>query len=521
MGRKILLITTDQQRYDSLRCNGGTIAQTPVADRLAREGLNFRRAHTQNVVCMPSRATIHTGQYPRTHGVVCNGIPLPEQTPNVARYLREEAGYHTALIGKSHFEPHIDFTFGYAQNRLAASGHTGPWLGFDHVETALHGPIGGTHYSRWLMSTHPDEVRGFAAVLTGLGGGDTGAPEVAYNPIPREHYHTDWVAERTIATLSRFDQRADWFVWISFPDPHHPWDPPEAVARRFDWRDLPLPPGYPGSPERAREILAQKPQHWLDWFDGRFSNPEGGPRIVPAAISAEQIREVNAMVHAENELIDEACGRVWRYLVERGLDAETDIFFTTDHGELQGDFGLLFKGPYHVDALMRLPLLWRPAPVSGVAPAVVPEPVGLIDLAPTFCQIAGVAPPPWMQGRPLPTAPGSDRQQVITTWDSQFASVGMHLMSICREGFTLTLYQPSTRDSGGRFPILERLWGAKGRVPLYQGHEGELYDLANDPLQWRNLWQDPAYRAVKVRLIDALVTSQPPPRAPLKVAAPA
>ena len=77
MGRKILFITTDQQRYDSLGCNGGRIARTPVADSLAAAGINYRRAYNQNTVCMPARSTMITGQYVRTHGVFANGVPLP------------------------------------------------------------------------------------------------------------------------------------------------------------------------------------------------------------------------------------------------------------------------------------------------------------------------------------------------------------------------------------------------------------------------------------------------------------
>ena len=82
MSRKILFITTDQQRYDALGCNGGTIARTPVVDRLAATGLNYRRAHNQNVVCMPARSTMLTGQYVRTHGVYANGVALPADAPS-------------------------------------------------------------------------------------------------------------------------------------------------------------------------------------------------------------------------------------------------------------------------------------------------------------------------------------------------------------------------------------------------------------------------------------------------------
>ena len=108
MGRKILFITTDQQRYDALGCNGGRIARTPVADGLAAAGINFRRAYNQNTVCMPARSTMITGQYVRTHGVFANGVPLPPDAPSIAAWLHEKGGYRTALIGKAHFEPMLD-----------------------------------------------------------------------------------------------------------------------------------------------------------------------------------------------------------------------------------------------------------------------------------------------------------------------------------------------------------------------------------------------------------------------------
>ena len=124
--RNILFITTDQQRYDSLGCNGGTVARTPVVDRLAAEGINYQRAYNQNTVCMPARSTMLTGQYVRTHGVVANGIPLPVDAPSVAQYLHDTAGYRTALLGKAHFEPGFDPTNQFEENARVARGDTGP-----------------------------------------------------------------------------------------------------------------------------------------------------------------------------------------------------------------------------------------------------------------------------------------------------------------------------------------------------------------------------------------------------------
>ena len=126
--RNILFITTDQQRYDSLGCNGGTVARTPVVDRLASEGINYRRAYNQNTVCMPARSTMLTGQYVRTHGVVANGIPLPVDAPSVAQYLHG-------------FDPHNQFE----ENARVARGDTGPWRGFERSEQAMHAAAWGDH----------------------------------------------------------------------------------------------------------------------------------------------------------------------------------------------------------------------------------------------------------------------------------------------------------------------------------------------------------------------------------------
>ena len=174
-------------------------------------------------------------------------------------------------------------------------------------------------------------------------------------------------------------------------------------------------------------------------------------------------------------------------LEARGMLENTDIFFTTDHGELQGDFGLLFKGAYHVDALMRVPLLWQPARAAGLKGASIELPVGHVDLAPTFCSVAGIEPPDWMEGEALPVdqadAVRQDRQRVLTEWDSDFHGDSLSLRTIHRDGYTCTFYQKSS---------------------LYDGDEGELYDIREDPNQWVNLWNDPKRQSLKRDLIADL-----------------
>jgi arylsulfatase A-like enzyme len=510
MGRKILFVTTDQQRYDALGCNGAQLGRTPVVDRLAADGLRFERAQPQSVVCMPSRSTVLTGQYPSTHGVWMNGVALAPEAPSVVEELRR-VGYRTALFGKPHFEPFLDPFLRFAENRFARDGMGGPHRGFETFEGATHTAQGMMAYARWMSAEHPEAISGFYPVLdgalevNGTGGGETGAPQVKLNPIPREWYHTDWVADRTIGWLDSLAGDDDWFCWMSFPDPHHPWDPPASERHRIDWRDIELPPGYIAEAAERERVLDDKPRHWRAWYDGRLvSNYEAPLHWVPATLTADQVREINALNAVECELIDEALGRVLAAIDARGWTDDVDVIFTTDHGELQGDFGLMFKGPYHVDGLLRIPLVWRPAPSAGIDAAVVTAPVGLVDLAPTFSAIAGLPPAPWMEGTRLPTSDAEARdlghERVLTEWDSVLFGVGVHLRSITRDGWLCTAYQPGFS---------------------HDGTEGELYDLAADPLQRVNRWADPSCAALRSDLLADLWDHQPARRFPLgRVVAP-
>ena len=143
----------------------------------------------------------------------------------------------------------------------------GPYRGFDHMELSAHGAMGPLHYARWLAGKHPKMIANFYPVLdpamvqNSFGEANAGAVQVKRNATPRALYHTDWVADPTIAYLNSLDDKAEWFVWMSFPDPLPPWDPPEEKMRRHNWKALPGPAGYPGSLEKIDQILSAKPHH--------------------------------------------------------------------------------------------------------------------------------------------------------------------------------------------------------------------------------------------------------------------
>ena len=219
-----------------------------------------------------------------------NGVPLPVDAPSVAAVLHD-AGYRTALIGKAALRAVPRSVRALHRERARAARHHAarwhpPRLRAPRVRdprrrrarcTTRAGcgraPRGGRRCST-RCSTATLQVNA-------AGGGDTGAPQVHVNPIPRDWYHTDWVADRTIAWLDSLDADDDWFCWMSFPDPHHPWDPPQSrgrphrLARRAAARRLPRP-----TRPSARRILDAKPRHWRLWYDGTLvSNYEAPARL--------------------------------------------------------------------------------------------------------------------------------------------------------------------------------------------------------------------------------------------------
>jgi arylsulfatase A-like enzyme len=132
--RNILLVTVDQQRYDALGITGHPFARTPVVDALARGGSTTGGRTCRTSFACPRGDDAHRTAPAHAWGV-SNWHPARRQSPNVARLLRA-SGYRTALLGKAHFDPHLDPLLRFPENRRAAERDDTPWRGFEHVEFA-------------------------------------------------------------------------------------------------------------------------------------------------------------------------------------------------------------------------------------------------------------------------------------------------------------------------------------------------------------------------------------------------
>ena len=461
-GRKILFITTDMMRWDALGYYGDPYAKTPNLDKLAAEGIRYDAARNENPLCMPCRNSMVTGQYPRTHGSWNNGIPLPHDTTTIAHVLHDEAGYRTAIIGKGHWEPFRSVRFLYfvilhcsglfriapvpdltplrsprsftflcffffsspisLESNLGMQNSYGPIRGFEFAKLQAHGSVPfNSHYNIWLRQNHPEYVKeyyqllnlaGDHSVMNQVGGGETGAVFVKDNKMPREIYQTDWLTDNAIRHIDSLDNEEDWFVWVSYGDPHHAYDPPSSEDY-LSWKDIAPYEKFGKSDEQRMEWLKQKPWHWQPWYTGEkfvsFEALEG--YSYQGDLKEEHIREIHQKIYTSNKLIDDGIGKIMDHLNEKGILEDTDIFFTPDHGGMDGAMGLLLIGPSMTDQLCRLPMIWKPAASQKVPAAMVNKPVGAIDLAPTFCKIAGIDVPEWMDGKPLPTSDKEAEEQ--------------------------------------------------------------------------------------------------------------
>ncbi|MGH9013826.1 MAG: sulfatase-like hydrolase/transferase [Acidimicrobiia bacterium] len=486
----VLLITTDQHKATTLGAYGDPLDATPALDSLASQGTTFTRCRTQNPFCQPARATILTGTHPSTHGVICNGIDLPAEAvaDSVATHL-SQAGHATALIGKGHFASYFpDYPTGNVEavvdSALVPPDWHGPYLGFEHAEmvTDVHNirvapgagqwnwgfgpPPFGLHYARYLFRDGRERGNERLRLMQPEAAGKTwDYTQTWRNHVHEEDHPTTWIADRAIEWLRHVDR--PFFAWVSFADPHHPFDSPRPWCDRYDPADMRavLPEAHP------EEFETKPPMHeaWTRGFRGskyEWANPGW------TLFNEEEQLTILAGYYGMIAQIDHNVGRILETLELLDLADNTIVAFTADHGDFMGDHQMVLKGPIHYEALVRVPLVVRgPVFESG---AVVDDPVGTIDLAPTFLEATGAPVPDTFEGRSLL---GGRREHVLTEDDVALGMLQFRTLTTRRWRITRDLKNPDG---------------------------GELYDLDDDPGELVNRWRDPAYESERKDLLATL-----------------
>jgi len=441
----ILLLYTDQQRWDALGAAGNAEIKTPNLDRLAAGGLNFARFFVQNPVCMPSRVSMLTGRYPSALGITRNGVPVPPDALTLPRILRNY-GYYSANIGKLHFLPHA--------NRDHRQVH--PDYGFDHLEISDEPGCYEDAYRAWVRRKAPDQLDGISVGLPpatevwqkqmGVRDGIRHPPErFPIRAIPfaarSDLTHSAFVAEQTMEFLRGRRDGRPFFCIAGFYSPHSPWVAPREFLELYDPASFSIEP-YPASlqADRAKRQCTEA-----------------------------ELRAARHGYYAMVSEVDLHVGRILECLVQAGLAEDTIVVFTSDHGEWLGEHLRYGKGYPATDAISRVPLLVR-WPAGVAAPGRTIDGIcEAVDLVPTLLEWIGVPTPPALQGRsfaPLARAEAwSGRTSALIEGD----------------------YWKALRTAGHHYV-------------LKAGGEEHLYDLAADPRAYRDLAGEPVSTPILVDL---------------------
>jgi len=482
----ILLITSDQQHWNALGCLNSEI-KTPNLDRLVKEGTLFTRAYCSNPTCTPARASIITGKYPSQHGAWSLGTKLSESEYTVGEDFLKR-GYRTALVGKAHFQPlkgTEEFpsleAYPILQDLQFWKRFNKPFYGFEHVELARnHADEShvGQHYALWMEEKGCKNWRDYFRPPTG-----NNDRQKHKWLIPEEYHYDTWIAERTNALLEEYHKNNEkFFLWTSFFDPHSPYLVPEPWDTMYDPEKLTVPVAVPGEHENNPphfQLTQQENPDFSSWKESGQSLHGFHSHLHDNKELAGNI----AIYYAMTSLMDKYIGRILNKLDELGLTKNTIVLFASDHGHFFGQHGLIAKGAFHYEDMIKIPFIVR---CPGRVPAGVRCEAlqSLVDLAPTFLSLAGINIPRTMAG--LDQSP---------VWLGKTKQVRDHVIVENR-------HEPTTIH-------LKTYVDKRYKITVYYNRDyGELFDLREDPREINNLWNKKEYAGLKTNLIMRLLFAE-------------
>jgi arylsulfatase A-like enzyme len=486
--RNILFIMCDQLRYDYLSCMGHPTLKTPHIDALAGRGVLFRNAFANSAVCGPSRMSFYTGRYPFTHGATWNGVPLPVDEITLGDHLRP-LGLRTALVGKTHFTADRDGLTRLGLDPEAAETlllRQGGFEPFDRYEGHVK-PEESAPYMRYLKARYPGEDP-WTDCVVGAGGQDGTILDgwLIRNAhlaarVAEADSETAYTTDRAI-TFIREQGDKPWCLHLSYIKPHWPYLAP-----------APYHAMYP--PETHLPIAKQ---------DGEI---DGAHPVVAAYRRTDEGLSFGRDEVATNakiaymglvKQIDDHIGRLMAAMGREGRLDDTLIVFTSDHGDFLGDHWLGEKEVFYEQAI-RIPLIVvdPDARADRTRGTVDERLVESVDLVPSFIEAAGGSVPEHLiEGRSLrPLLHG----EAVRWRDAAFAELDYGFRRVRQ------LLGRAPRDCRG-FMIRTERW----KYVEWPGFHPQLFDLGEDPGEYRDLGQDPARaeirREMKDRLFDRMAS---------------
>jgi choline-sulfatase len=483
----ILFIMTDQLRYDCLGANSNPIIKTPNLDRLAQQSANFSHTFVQAPICTPSRACFFTGRYAHAHKNRVNYTELNDSETLLPNYL-QEAGYRTALVGKSHLY------YKYPPTKEEARR-----TGYEFVD--LHDGVPNTDpfsdYAKWRHENDPMKdvhYRVLAKDIPALKAKLSRDDNPLRAAIDKEYTDTAWTGRRTrerIRQLVKSDQ--PFFIFSSFWKPHSPYEVPVPYDAMYNDITVKLPR------KETRENILKLPQHVTRVI---LRNEYRKNRKAPFDMDREELQWLYRSYYGTVSHIDDEVGQILKTLQETGLAEDTIVIFTSDHGDQLLEHGTLDKSVFF-ESSVRIPFMIKFP--NHIKPGRYDHLVMTIDVLPTLFNLLGRAEPYQCHGQSLlPLIGKSDKNyeaRDLVYCEHNIPEVFLNLFN----------FEKGKGVMGIRHPDGKMIRSKRWKYNYYPPSQQELYDLENDPDEYQNLADDPACQTVvaemKGRLLDWLITA--------------
>lgn len=460
-GPNVIVIMTDQQRADVCRREGFPLDTTPFLDSLGAQGLWFNRAYTSCPACVPARTSFLTGRFPAAAHVRCNhNLPDAYFTKDLFEVMRDQ-GYKTALFGKNH---------SYLKPEMCEY-----WSNYDHLG----------------RPAKDEQDESFNAFLKSTSFHSSMAP----CPFPASVQNPARMVDDAQQWIEGLEGHP-FFVWFSIPEPHNPYQVPEPYYSLFPPEELPPTVAGPD------EVKVKSEQFHL--YDKLIHM--GMPHL------AEQLPRMRANYFGMLHLIDDQLKRLVEFLEQKGLREKTVIVFVSDHGDFVGEFGWMRKGPGLPEILTRVPMIWAGPGIGTGSADPHPAHVSMVDIFPTLCEAVGAPIPDGVQGRSLwPMLTGKPYPE--DEFESVYVEAGYGGLQV--RSFT----NPTPQEEGAVSPPagFDELnsWTQSGTRRMVRKGDwklifdmdgnGQLYHLAPDPAELRNLFGDPSAREMEEDLMRELM----------------
>ncbi len=387
----VVLIMADQHRADLLGCAGQPAVQTPNLDRLAAEGVRFTRTTCQGPLCMPARASFVSERYVRDHGVYTNWAELSPDTPTYLHALRA-VGYHTVQLGKAHLyrdsmhpELHVDDL----APRLEQLGFTEVHETGDKFDLAQPNRYTDHLRDRGILDAYTSYItdRSYQGEQESGRGATKRIPmwDATPSPLPPDSYIDAWHGELAVRWIEEHDADQPFFAFVGFPGPHDPWDAPQLAVDRYHGAHVPMPRSTQRPSLERDDNYTKLLRAFLHLAD-------------TDTMTDDAIAGMRRAYCANVSVIDDAVGRIVEALAVRDLLADTWLIYTSDHGEMAGDHGLMSKCVLY-EPSVRVPLIIRPP--GGCTTRVVDDLVEHVDVPATVRAVAGAPDVPDSEGRSL------------------------------------------------------------------------------------------------------------------------